>query len=195
MLKMILPNGWTTEEECHVSPITTTNGIPQCRCPCSTYLCWRHARQSGGVSHSPPRSSSLQRSTPCAPPPQQHGWLSVALLLGAQTSATFHAQAPLWLPVLRPSLGCPPRSHQATPLKPVITKRRRSAYEGTGTAREWQSTRVQKGIVCPLGQELLSLAATADRLTSPIWSELGGYFKTWSTPTTPSTLNDQFLFA
>lgn len=55
----------------------------------TTYLCWRRAHQSDEVSHSPPRSSSLQRSTPCDPLPQQHGWLSVALLLGAQSSATF----------------------------------------------------------------------------------------------------------
>lgn len=95
-------------------------------CIFTTYLCWTHARQSDAVSRSPPQSSSLQKSTPCAPPPQQHGWLSAALLLGALTSATFHAQAPPWLPVLRPSLGRPPAPHQANTIQTCERENKKS---------------------------------------------------------------------
>ncbi len=145
--------------------LTATNGNPQ-HAYLSTYLCWRHAHRSDGVSRSPPQSSSLQRSTPCAPLPQQHGWLSAALLLGAPTSATFHAQAPLWLRVLRPSLCRLLGSHQANHTETCDhNNKRRNTVLGAQKG-ERRSGEHKGELFVLLGQELLCFAV-ADRHTSP----------------------------
>lgn len=129
-----------------------------------TYLYWRCAHQSDGVSHSPPQSSSPQRSTPCGPLPQQHGWLSVALLQGALTSATFHAP---W--VLRSSLSWLLWSHQSN----AIT----SWSQRSNTLL---ISRVGSGIWGEHKKEKLTKRCSALLLLSAV--QVGGFCKKWSTP-------------